>query len=73
VAVGVTEILVPENPPVQFKVPDKQALAVSVTLLPAQIETLLGEIVGFVGTGFTTIEATSLESLVQPEIVQATL
>jgi hypothetical protein len=66
-------MLVPLSPPVQLSVPVKQALAVNVTVFPAQIVPLLGVMVGFEGFGFTVIEATSLESLVHPEIVQATL
>jgi hypothetical protein len=73
VAVGVTVILVPDKPSVQPKVPDKQTLAVSVALFPIQIMAEIGVIVGLLGMVFTVIMATSLESLVQPFTVQATL
>lgn len=73
VAVGLTVILVPANPPVQFDIPPIHALAVKVVELPLQMAIVLGVIVGFVGTGLTVTVATSLESEVHPLIVQATL
>lgn len=73
VAVGLTVMLVPANPPVHANAPPLHALAVKVVELPLQIVALVAVIVGFVGKGFIVIVAALLESEVQLLIVQATL
>ena len=72
-ALGLTEILVPNKPSVQFRMPPSQAVEVSVTELPIQIDGELGEITGLVGLVLTVTVAASLKTEVQPFIVQSTL
>jgi hypothetical protein len=55
-----------------LSVPVKQALAMSVTLLPAQTVEFVGVIVGLVGFVFTTTVVAKLESLAQLESTQIT-
>ena len=73
VADGLTVIEEPDKPPVQFKVPSLQILAVKVIEEPLQIAAELGVMLGLVGIGFTVIVTASLESDVQLFTVQATL
>jgi hypothetical protein len=64
-AVGLTAILVPDKPSVQFKVPPAHALAVKEVELPLQIVEDVGEIKGFEGIGLTVTIVVELLSLVQ--------
>ena len=60
VALGLTEIELPVNPPVQLYVPPTQPVAVKVTPTPAQTEAAFGVIVGL---GAWTVTVTLLPNV----------